>query len=129
MVTISEKKPFLVNIGALPMYCEKMSMSSGTAISIKPTVTGVAVKTNRCIQPTQISFKGRIYDPERQWALATLINHLNGSENLEIIYKALRFVNCIITGYTVVDSNEEYLDLSVEVTTPSIAYYIGEVTQ
>ncbi len=129
MINISEKKPALVNIGAISMYCEKMSMTSATALSVKPTVTGSTVKTNKCIQPVRAAFSGRIYNPDRPLIIAVLANNVNGSENVEIIYKNLRFVNCIITGYSVTDSNEDYLDLTVEASTTSMVYYLSEVIQ
>ncbi len=126
---ISTKKPFPVKIGAIILYCEKMTLQTKTDISTTPTVTGTPYYTNKCRKPTRISFTGRIYDKENPMMYAALANNINGTENYQIIYKKYKFINCIITGINVIDSSEDFIELTIEATTLNISYFVSEVEE
>jgi hypothetical protein len=126
---LSEKKAFPVKIGAMTLYCEKMTLSADTAVTVNPTVTGSSVVTNKCKKVTRLSFTGRIYNKEKPMFYAGFANNLNGNEGVEIIYRDLRFVRCIITGIKAVDGGEDFVELTVEASTRSAAYFLDGVTE
>lgn len=123
MSDISTKQPFCVNISSVELYCEKMSMSAETAVAVTPTVYGSPVRTNKCRQLTRLSFTGRVYSKDTPMIMAGLMNNKNGSEGIEIVYKNLRFVNCIITGFSAVDGGEDYIELTVSAATGATVYF------
>lgn len=129
MTEISEKRAFPVKIGTVELYCEKMTMSAKTILTVNPTIKGTAITTNKCRRLTEFSFTGRVYNKEKPMFLAGLANNLNGTENVEIIYKDLRFARCIVTGYSAVDSGEDYIELTINAATSSIAYFLEGVTE
>lgn len=129
MTEISEKRAFPVKIGTVELYCEKMTMSAKTILTVNPTIKGTAITTNKCRRLTEFSFTGRVYNKEKPMFLAGLANNLNGTENVEIIYKDLRFARCTVTGYSAVDSGEDYIELTINAATSSIAYFLEEVTE
>ena len=57
--------------------------------------------------------------------MAGLMNNKNGSEGIEIVYKNLRFVNCIITGFSAVDGGEDYIELTINAATGATVYFIN----
>lgn len=128
MTEISEKKSFLVTIGAVSLYCEKMTMTSETVVSLNPTINGTPIVTNKCRKMTKLSFTGRVYMKENSMFYAGVASNLNGCEDLEIIYKNLRFTDCIVTGFTAVDGGEDYIELTVNASTTVPAYIVNEVT-
>lgn len=125
MTEISTKKPFCVTIGATELYCEKMTMSAETDVMVNPTVVGTPVRTNKCRKLTRLSFSGRVYNKDKPMIMAGLINNQNGSENLEIIYRNLRFVNCIITGFSATDGGEDFIELTINAATGASVYFIN----
>lgn len=129
MTEISEKRAFPVKIGTVELYCEKMTMSAKTILTVNPTIKGTAITTNKCRRLTEFSFTGRVYNKEKPMFLAGLANNLNGTENVEIIYKDLRFARCTVTGYSAVDSGNDYIELTINAATSSIAYFLEEVTE
>ncbi len=129
MTEISEKRAFPVKIGTVELYCEKMTMSAKTILTVNPTIKGTAITTNKCRRLTEFSFTGRVYNKEKPMFLAGLANNLNGTENVEIIYKDLRFARCTVTGYSAVDSGEDYIELTINAATSSIAYFLEGVTE
>ena len=129
MTEISEKRAFPVKIGTVELYCEKMTMSAKTILTVNPTIKGTAITTNKCRRLTEFSFTGRVYNKEKPMFLAGLANNLNGTENVEIIYKDLRFARCTVTGYSAVDSGDDYIELTINAATSSIAYFLEEVTE
>lgn len=129
MTEISEKRAFPVKIGTVELYCEKMTMTAETILNVNPTINGTAVMTNKCRRLTKFSFTGRVYNKEKPMFLAGLANNLNGTENVEIVYKDLRFGRCTITGYSAIDSGEDYIELTINAATSSIAYFLEGVTE
>ena len=126
---ISTKKPFPVKIGAIILYCEKMTLQTNTDISTTPTVTGTSYYTNKCRKPTRLSFTGRVYNKENPLLYAAIANNINGTENYQIIYKNYKFINCIITGVNAIDSGEDFIELTIEATTLNIAFSVSEVEE
>lgn len=123
---ISQKKAFPVKIGAVELYCEKMTLSAETTVRIEPTLDGRPIAANKCRYMTQLSFTGRVYEKAAPLRMAGLANNLNGVEKQEIKYRNLRYPNCIITGFKAIDSGEDFIELTVNAATGSIAYFISE---
>ncbi|MBR3970114.1 MAG: hypothetical protein IKJ87_03450 [Ruminococcus sp.] len=123
------KKPFLVTIGTLKLYCESMTVSGETTLPVATSVMGNTVRMGKTRQPTRLSFTGRVYNADNPMALAGVADNMNGVENVEIIYKNLRYIRCVVTGYKAVDSGNEYIELTVTAETNNIAYLLDEVTE
>lgn len=113
MTSVNIKQPTPVKIGPFTLYCEKMSLSAKTLIHLTPTVTGVPVKTNKCRQLTYLTFSGRVYDTERPMYLAAMMNNLNATEGIDLIYKGIKFAGCTVTGIKAEDAGKDYIDLTV----------------
>lgn len=127
---LSNKKPFPVKIGAITLYCEKMTLDTKTDIMTCPSITGFAYYTNKARKPTYLSFTGRLYNKKQPLLYVGIANNINGSEMYEIKYKNLKFTSCIITGIHAVDSDEDYIDLTIEAATLSTASFLyDEVTE
>lgn len=126
---INNTKAYPLRIGTLSLYCDKMTMESGTLVSVSPTVTGVSYITNKCKQLTRLTFTGRIYDTKYPMLSATYSSHLNGLESVDIRYKDMLFKKCIITGAKAVDVGEGYIELTIEAATTAVGTGLGEVTE
>ena len=61
---MNNTKAYPLKIGTMSLYCDKMTMESGTLVSVSPTVTGISYITNKCKQPTRLTFTGRMYTPK-----------------------------------------------------------------
>ena len=126
---MNNTKAYPLKIGTMSLYCDKMTMESGTLVSVSPTVTGISYITNKCKQPTRLIFTGRMYTPKYPMLFASYSNHLNGTESFDIRYKDMLFKKCIITGAKAVDVGEGYIELTIEASTTALATTLGEVTE
>ena len=45
---MNNTKAYPLKIGTMSLYCDKMTMESGTLVSVSPTVTGISYITNKC---------------------------------------------------------------------------------
>lgn len=119
MTLINLREPIPVKIGLITLYCEKMSLSAKTITHIAPTVLGVAELTNKCRQMTHLTFSGRVYDTSHPLRLSLLMNNRNGQGGIEIIYKDMKFLNCMMTGIDMTDAGKDYIELTVRLSTLS----------
>lgn len=126
---LSTKKAFPVKIGPMTLYCEKMTLQTSTDVSVASTLTGYSHYTNKCRKITKLSFTGRVYNKEKPMLYAGLANNINGTDSFQIIYKNLRFIDCIITGVNAIDSGENFIELTIDVSTLTSAYFLDEVTE
>lgn len=122
MTFVNLNQPIPVKIGEMTLYCEKMNLSAKTVLYCTPTLTGVPVRTNKCRQPTHLTFSGRVYEPERPMFLALMMNNMNGRDGLEVIYRDMRFINCTVTGVKAEDSGKDYIDVTVTLSTLTMGY-------
>lgn len=126
MTLINKREAVPIKIGSVNMYCEKMKISAKTDVFQANTISGSSLITNKLKRLTHISLSGRIYDPSRPLILAVMANSMNGSENIDVIYRNIKLQKCIVTGFEANDTGEDYIDLTINLATASsILLYTG----
>ena len=117
MNVLSEREAIPVKIGYMDLYCESFKASAVSELSEQPTVSGVAMITNRFKKATRIVFKGRVYNEGQSLSFVTIANIMNSQAGYTIKYKELEFKNCMIYGFTVEDKGDDFVYVSVTIVT------------
>ncbi|MDE6520556.1 MAG: hypothetical protein K2K91_08935 [Ruminococcus sp.] len=113
-----------VVINGLTLYCEKFKALSSVELHEQPTVDGVAQITNRFRKTMKFTFTGRIYNnTDEPFSLLTLFNSMGSFSDFTINYRGMKIEKCIITNFTIEDKNEDFVYISVIVSSP---HYVSQ---
>lgn len=112
-MTIENKSCYPVKIAGLKLYCDNVKITAETVLKETASVTGDTEITNSFRRLTRMSFSGRTYNPAAPMLLASYSDNINGTGNVEITYRGMKFRKCTVTGYTAEDCGEKYISLTV----------------
>jgi hypothetical protein len=121
MSEISKREAVPVAIGMITLYCESFKASAVTALYEQPTVTGTPIQTNKCKKATKLTLSGRVYDADSPLSVVTYINNITGKGTMFISYRGIRFSRCMMQSYTAEDKGDDFIYLTVTLTTNSKA--------
>lgn len=115
---ISSKAPYPVRIGTLLLYCEKFHAESSRAYSEKTTVSGNTFFSNTNKKALRITLEGRIYDKDVPMRSVLYANAMMKSDiTFSFAYRDISFSGCLIQSFSVTDSGEDYIDVSITLIT------------
>lgn len=121
MSEISKREAVPVAIGMITLYCESFKASAVTALYEQPTVIGTPIQTNKCKKATKLTLSGRVYDADSPLSVVTYINNITGKGTMFISYRGIRFSRCMMQSYTAEDKGDDFIYLTVTLTTNSEA--------
>lgn len=106
-----------VAIGSVTLYCESFKSTASATLYEQPTVTGGTLLTNTCVKSAKLTLMGRVYSSEAPLECVAALNNMVGSGGIDIVYRGVRFRDCILQNYTAEDKGDEMLYLTVTLAT------------
>lgn len=121
MSEICKREAVPVAIGQLTLYCESFRASGSTVLYEQPTVTGSTVVTNKYVRSSKLVLTGRICAGDAALTVLTVLNNMNGTPGIDIVYRGVRFAGCTVQGYTAEDRGDDmlYVTLTLAATAPA----------
>lgn len=106
-----------VAIGAVTLYCESFRAAANAVLYEQPTVTGGTVLTNTCVKSAKLTLTGRVCGGEAPLGCVTALNNMVGSGGVDIVYRGVRFRECVVQSYTAEDKGDDMLYVTVVLAT------------
>lgn len=120
MAALTIRKPEIIMLNSVRMYCESCKMTGATTYHEEATTNDIPYMTHKCKKATRVTFTGRIYEEERPFRSALNIANKNGVLINEIIYRGMKFEKCVVVGFKIEDNGGSYVTASVTVAVPNL---------
>ncbi|MDE6775823.1 MAG: hypothetical protein K2J37_05975 [Ruminococcus sp.] len=120
MAALTIRKPEIVMLNMTKIYCESCKITGVTTYYEEATASDYPYMTHKCKKAARVTFTGRIYDEEKPMRGAMNIANNNGYQINQIIYRGIKFENCVIVGFKIEDNGINYVTASVTVAVPNI---------
>ena len=120
MAVLTVRKPEIVMLNTIKIYCESCKITGTTTYYEEATASEYPYMTNKCKKAARVTFTGIIYDEDTPMRCAMYITNNNGNKINQIIYRGIKFENCVIVGFKIEDNGINYVTASITVAVPNI---------
>lgn len=117
MVVLKTKEPEKIKINDAILYCDQVKFVGGRNDYVYGTLDGKGLFADKVKKAERVIVTGKWYSGTNPLGLEQLITHFVRVNELTVKYRKTAVLKCILSSYSISESNELYLDYVLQFST------------